>query len=370
MNTAPAPAYCTNVRPAEELEPLLADLRSFWPRVRRTLGWKELRLGLWLPAALAARLRRDPGALDSLRGALDEGGLAVTTVNAFPFGGFHAPVVKERVYRPDWRDDARVRYTIDAAHVLAGLIPEGGTATLSTLPLGYPRFGAAARSACTAALRRCAAALEQLQQTTDRRIVVALEPEPGCALERTDDAIAFFVEDLRHDEDTTWIDDHLGICLDLCHAAVAHEHPLDALRRYRSAGVPVAKVQVSAAVVVPDPTDPVQIGALEAFDEPRWLHQVGVGPRRIVDDLPAALGDPAVPRDHPWHVHFHVPLHRETVGGLPTTGPEVAEFLGSPETGAIPLECETYTWSSVPGAGDDLVEQIAAELRWTREHQC
>lgn len=368
MNPLPSLAYCTNVRPTEDLDGLLADLSSFWPRVRAAAGFERLDLGLWLPAELAARLRGDDDALTRVRRALDEGGLRVTTVNAFPFGGFHAPVVKERAYQPDWHTEERLRYTLDAAAVLAELIEPGESACLSTVPLGHPRFDRAARTAAAATLRRAAAALEQLQQTRDRRIVIALEPEPGCALESTTDAIDFFTHDLRHDGDTSWVDDHLALCLDLCHSAVADEPPLKALARLDAAGVPVAKVQVSAALEVPDPVDPAQRTALRAFDEPRWLHQVGLPGGRMLHDLGEALALEGDDAPAPWRVHFHVPLHRETVGGLPTTGPQVAEFLASARARELLLECETYTWSALPESGD-LAENVAAELRWVAERR-
>jgi hypothetical protein len=161
---------------------------------------------------------------------------------------------------------------------------------------------------------------------------------------------------------------HLGVCLDLCHAAVEHEDPVDALTRFGAMRIPVFKVQVSAAVEVPSPKSDAQRAALARFVEPRWLHQVGTPDRPVVLDLPQALEDATLSDSKPWRVHFHVPLHLDEVGGLPTTRPEVARFLRHVATLEHPpvLELETYTWSVVPGATDDLAANIAAEIAWVR----
>ena len=46
-------------------------------------------------------------------------GLYVFTINGFPYGPFHGQPVKAAVYRPDWREAERGRYTADLAE-LAG----------------------------------------------------------------------------------------------------------------------------------------------------------------------------------------------------------------------------------------------------------
>lgn len=91
-------------------------------------GWRPRRRRSWPPIRRRCRLRAE----------LDARGLSVLTLNAFPYGGFHQEVVKHSVYRPDWTDPARARYTADCAYVLAGLMPEDTDgASLSTLPLGW-----------------------------------------------------------------------------------------------------------------------------------------------------------------------------------------------------------------------------------------
>src|SRR5690606_37047991 len=83
----------------------------------------------------AAELRA--GHLDGFADYLENQGLYVAIINGFPFGSFHRSVVKEHVYAPDWRDEARVAYTRDLIAILARLLPDGLDGGVSTVPLSY-----------------------------------------------------------------------------------------------------------------------------------------------------------------------------------------------------------------------------------------
>jgi sugar phosphate isomerase/epimerase len=237
--------------------------------------------------------------------------------------------------------------------------------TLSTLPV---RWEMCTRHELALARRRLgevAHALARLSWETGVTVRLAVEPEPCCAVETTADLLALFDLDGGLDDVAR---EHLGACLDLCHACVEHEDPLESLARYDAAGVRVFKIQVSAALEVPDPADPQQRERLAQFVEPRWLHQVGRGPGDVLADLPDALSaaSSSSADGGPWRVHFHVPLHAAEVGGLPTTRATVERVLRHVATLAHPpvLELETYTWSVVPGASDDLAANVARELVW------
>ena len=363
-------AYCTNVVPAPSVDALVETLDGVWRQVREAARTPELALGLWFPRDVAERLATEPEALSRLRDALDRNGLVAVTYNAFPADAFHAPVVKQAVYRPDWLATERRMYTLQVARIAGLLAQPGDVVPISTLPLGFPKWDVARRRAAADALCQVAMNLAMLEKVTGVSVRLALEPEPACALETTDEVLGFWrdillpVAGLREPA----VARHLGVCLDLCHAAVEHEDPVEALARYAEAGVEVHKVQVSAAVRVPDPTDADQRARLDAFAEPRWLHQVGAADGRVAVDLPVALADESLATAGPWRVHFHVPLHLAEVGDLPTTRDDVARFLGAVaarESRPL-LEVETYTWSVVPGASTDLPANIAAELAWAR----
>jgi hypothetical protein len=125
-------------------------------------------------------------------------------------------------------------------------------------------------------------------------------------------------------------------------------------------------MQLSSALAV------TQHDALERFDEPRFLHQVRAqlddGQLAAADDLALAK---SLPRDRPWRVHFHVPIHREVVGEVSTTRDFLERALDiAASWQEIPhLEVETYTWSVLPEGErptDDasLIAGLAAEVAW------
>ncbi|PRY01733.1 metabolite traffic protein EboE [Allonocardiopsis opalescens] len=368
-------AYCTNVHPAETVDGLIDQLRRYGGAVRAALGTARAGLGLWLPAPAAARLAEEPAEVDRLRTALEAHGLEVVTLNAFPYTGFHAPRVKKDVYHPDWTRPERLDYTLDCARVLARLLPDDARrGSISTLPLAWREPWDGARAAIARdQLRRLADRLAELAVHEGRPIRVALEPEPGCVVENTYDA-ARRLAGLGGE--------HIGVCLDTCHLAVGFEEPGPALRRLADAGLPVVKVQASAAIEAADPSDPAVRAALGAFAEDRFLHQVRESePDAAVlasrDDLPDALDGPgALPGKGPWRVHFHVPVHAPPAAPLLGTQRHLADALGALFGGPAPLtdhiEVETYTWSVLPEGrrpADDagLVAGLADELAWVRD---
>lgn len=382
MTAPPRPCYGTNVHPAEDLPSLLSMLEGPAAAVREAFAPGEtLGLGLWLPERAAAAVAASPEAAREVRARLRDGGLRIATVNAFPAGGFHGARVKEGAYRPDWSEPGRLEYTVLAARALARLLDPGTTCVVSTVPGGWKGRSDDPSDRRTLALGLAAAAafLADLEEATGVHLVLAPEPEPGCTLETTREAIDFWSRDLHRalgaGREADRLHRHLGLCVDLCHLAVAGEEPADSLRRLRRAGVPVAKVQVSAALEVEAPArNPAAVEALRAFDEPRWLHQVGaldrLGVLHRAMDLPEVFGD--LPRWLPrplWRVHFHAPLHREEVAGVRTTRGLVPPALAAALEGGPPpvFEVETYTWSAVPGftgSGAELAAGIAAELRF------
>ncbi|MEW2571429.1 metabolite traffic protein EboE [Streptomyces sp. NPDC047070] len=365
-------AYCTNVHPAETLAGVRAQLRDHCEPVRKRLGRDRLGIGLWLAKDAARALVTDPSALRGLRTELDGRGLEVVTLNGFPYEGFGAEEVKYRVYKPDWADPERLDHTTALARLLAGLLPDDVTeGTISTLPLAWRTVYDDDRAALAhTALRTLAERLDALEELTGRSIRIGLEPEPGCTVETTADAIAPLAAIGR---------DRIGICVDTCHLATSFEDPHTALDRLAAAGVPVVKSQLSAALHAEHPHLPEVREALAAFDEPRFLHQtrtLTAAGLRGTDDLGEAIKQDALPDASPWRAHFHVPLHAAPAAPLTSTLPVLKDTLtrlvGGPQPLTRHLEVETYTWQALPPelrprARAQLADGIAAELTLARD---
>ncbi|TDE11514.1 metabolite traffic protein EboE [Jiangella asiatica] len=369
-------AYCTNVHPTEDVDALLEQVRRYGGGVRARLGTPRLGLGLWLPAPVVARLAGEAGRpeLERLRTALDASGLEVVTLNAFPYAGFHDPRVKLAVYHPDWTDASRLRYTLECATVLAGLLPDDAErGSVSSLPLAWRTpWDDQRRRTARDHLDRLADGLAVLEDRTGRVVRVGLEPEPGCVVETIDGAVA----------ELAGVDtERIGVCLDACHLAVQFEEPADAVRRLAAAGLAVVKTQASAALEIADPGSDAARSALGAYAEDRFLHQTRVaspaasGTVDGTDDLPAAL-DGELPTDGPWRVHYHVPVHERPDPPLAVTqdhlGATLDALFGGEHAVTDHVEVETYTWSVLPAgrrpAGPDgLADGLAAELRWVAD---
>ncbi|WP_030546658.1 metabolite traffic protein EboE [Streptomyces albus] len=386
-------AYCTNVHPAETLDGVLRQLREHCEPVRRRLGRDRLGIGLWLARDAARALVADPAALRSLRAELDRRGLEVVTLNGFPYAGFGAERVKYRVYRPDWTEPERLGHTTDLARLLAGLLPDDEPeGTISTLPLAWRTpYNAASERTARRALTLLAQRLDALQDLTGTSIRIGLEPEPGCTVATTADAVAALSgrggPPLHR----------IGVCVDTCHLATEFEEPGPALDALGAAGIPVVKAQLSAALHAEQPGREDVRAALAAFAEPRFLHQTRTrtpeGQVAGTDDLPEALGLPAtepstraaggasragtaLPTTAPWRVHLHVPLHAEPAPPLTSTLPVLRDTLTRLVGGPVPLtrhlEVETYTWQTLPPelrprTRARLAEGIAAELCLVRD---
>ncbi|MGW0104394.1 metabolite traffic protein EboE [Streptomyces cellulosae] len=365
-------AYCTNVHPAETLDGVLAQLRDHCEPVRRRLGRDRLGIGLWLAKDAARALVTDPAALRNLRCELERRGLEVVTLNGFPYEGFGAEEVKYRVYKPDWADPERLEHTAALARVLAGLLPDDVTeGSISTLPLAWrTAYDDERAETARTALRTLAERLDALEELTGRSVRVALEPEPGCVVETTRDAIAPLTA-VGHDR--------IGICVDTCHLATSFEEPGTALDDLARAGVPVVKSQLSAALHAEQPHLPEVREALAAFAEPRFLHQTRTRTAaglRGTDDLDEALTGDALPDAGPWRSHFHVPLHAAPAAPLTSTLPVLTSVLtrlvGGPHPLTRHLEVETYTWQALPPelrprGRAQLADGIAAELTLARD---
>ena len=365
-------AYCTNVHPAETLDGVLAQLRDHCEPVRRRLGRDRLGIGLWLAKDAAHALVTDPSALRGLRTELDRRGLEVVTLNGFPYEGFGAEEVKYRVYKPDWADPERLDHTTALARVLAGLLPDDVTeGTISTLPLAWrTAYDEDRAEKARTALLTLAERLDALDELTGRSIRIGLEPEPGCVVETTGDAIAPL---------TAIAHDRIGICVDTCHLATSFEDPHTALDALTEARVPVVKSQLSAALHAEHPHLPEVREALAAFDEPRFLHQTRTATAvglRGTDDLGEALRGEALPDASPWRAHFHVPLHAAPAAPLTSTLPvlkaALARLVGGPHPLTRHLEVETYTWQALPPdlrprGRAQLADGIAAELTLARD---
>ena len=384
--------YCSNIHPGESWAQTRTAVLEHIPEVRRRVAPDQrFGVGLRLSNEAVTELRRGD-ALAQFKQELEARDLYVFTINGFPYGPFHGTTVKEAVYRPDWREPERELYTQRLADALEALLPEGMTGSISTVPGCFAeRNAAGAAERMAEALRRQAVEFSYRHRTRGVELVLALEPEPCCALETIEQTIAFFhdhlfttesidrfsaLTKLDHAQAEAALHRHLGVCLDTCHAAVEFEDPRASVRALLDAGIRIGKVQVTTGIRIPD-VGKHHVEALKSFADDVYLHQVvAKGPdglHRFVDLPPAlrAFAEDRVPTDE-WRVHFHVPVYMRELPPFENTRAFLAEALDEvlARDATEHLELETYTWDVLPPEHrkQSVDEAIAGELDWVLEN--
>ena len=378
--------YCLNIHPTQSWAEARAALTGPVLAVKSALAPDQpFGAGLRFSAETMDELAASDARAE-LAALLSGGGLDPFTMNGFPYGPFHGTRVKEQVYLPDWRADERVAYTKALADLLAELNPEGAFVSLSTVPGAFRPNGEGAEVAIAANFIRAAAHMVEIERRTGRHIALAIEPEPCCFLETIEETVAYFeahlfsnaaaadlarLTGMTQAQAGTALPRHLGLCYDVCHAAVEYEDAAGSIAALRAAGVPVHKLQLSSALRVAEGTDAAR-AALARFDEPTYLHQLIArdweGGLTRYSDLGQALGPEGAKDGEEWRVHFHVPVFLETLPEFDTTQAFLREILALHRAEPISphLEVETYTWDVLP---EDLVagsveDAVTRELRW------
>jgi len=381
--------YCSNIHPGESWEQTRSNVLEHVPEVRRRVAPDQrFGVGLRLSNEAVAELGRGE-AIEQFKEELEARDLYVFSLNGFPYGPFHGTTVKQAVYRPDWRERERELYTQRLANALEALVPAGTMGSISTVPGCFAErnvAGAAERMA--EALRRQVAELSHRYRARGVELVLALEPEPCCALETIEQTVAFFRDHLFTNESIdrvaafTGLDHaqaeaalrrHVGVCLDTCHAAVEFEDPRDSVKALLDAGIRIGKVQVTTGIRIPEVTDD-HVRALEAFADDVYLHQVVArgpqGLQRFVDLAPAlrAFREGRIATDE-WRVHFHVPVFMRELPPFENTQAFLTEALDEvlARNASPHLELETYTWDVLPPEHrqQSVDDAIAGELQWT-----
>ena len=388
MWSRPELFYCSNVHKSESLSEVESVIDHHIPAVKDLRSLQSMNSGLWLSNRAAGELQQDKKSLNRFRKKLEQNSIQLFSLNGFPYGDFHLTSVKQKVYQPDWSDRRRLNYTLALANILAACLPQPQqTGTISTLPLGA-RFGWSDDRHEDALRLLCEAVTElvRLQEQTGQTIRLCLEMEPGCVLERTEQTLQLFQNELPEAAQQAGLDPesithHLGVCFDVCHQAVMFENPYESLQRLHQAGIIIGKIQLSSALEVAHPDSRNAHSALSGFQEPRYLHQVytrtGTGQVHGVMDLPEALEGNDLSRHTPWRIHFHLPLQvgtleQEELGTTQFAIGQTLDFLADTPGLQPHLEVETYTWQVLPetlrpGNDEQLHAGLAAELHWVEQ---
>jgi hypothetical protein len=381
-------SYCTNIHPGENWADTFEALKRSVPAIKKNISpEKKFGIGLRLSAKAAYELLKGEN-LTEFKNWLQKENLYVFTMNGFPYGGFHFRRVKDNVHKPDWTTKDRVNYTLALFNILKDLLPPATEGGISTSPVAYkPWFvneGEIHNVKRKAAvhLAEIALFLNATQKKEGKYMHLDLEPEPDGLLENTGDVIDFFNNyiftfgaeylsdslQITQKDAITILQEHLTICYDICHFALAWEEPFQVIEKLAQHNIRIGKLQISAALEARFGDKNQSAGIIEElkpFAESTYLHQVAVACKgqHIISyhDLDEAMENMKDPEGTTWRIHYHVPVFAESCRSLFTTRSEILKVLELLKETRFTkhLEVETYTWEVLP---EDLKMNLEASI--------
>ena len=381
--------YSTLVHAGDNWDQMRASVEEFVPKVKRRLGVEgKFGVSLRISGDSQKTLSESAEARSDLKKFLEDEGLYVFTINAFPYGPFKGQRVMERVYEPDWTTNQRVEYTKAIADILVDITDEDTSPSIQTAPLAFaPNVSDESYIArFTTSVFEVISHLYHLEARTGRRVKLSIEPEPACYLETTDETVAFFQERLYApagvaelaniaqialSEAEGAIKRYLGIVFDIGHQSVGFEDIPQSLEKLVNAGIPIFKLQEAAALWVESLSIDI-IPELRRFTDTIYLSQTSLKTAdgivkylNLGEALDAYEANP-VPTE--MRTHFHVPVFLEEIGPFKTTRFAVQQALAMHRKQPLSdhLEIETYTWDVLPAElkTGDIVDYVSRELEF------
>ena len=175
--------------------------------------------------------------------------------------------------------------------------------------------------------------------------------EPDCLWEDPAEFAEFYHRRLRFHDHAGF----LGVCYDTCHQELLGRQPGAGLHLLLDQDIPIAKIQLSAAIRAPSPD--AQLFLCKNFQDTVYLHQTRVVRNHTVTHawedlpLPADVANQLGP-DGEWRCHFHVPIFLDSLAdGLLAANAELMAVLAAVrKTPSIcpTLEIETYSYNVLP----------------------
>ena len=389
-------SYCTNIHPGETWRDVYEQLQTYVPGIKKNLCPADrFGLGLRLSNQASQELFED-GNLEDFKRWLDQENVYVFTMNGFPYGGFHGQKVKDLVHQPDWTTIDRINYTNRLFNILASLLPHDiSEGSISTSPLSYKHWHTTTEQQkmvlqkSTDHVAKVVGELIRLKETTGKTMHLDIEPEPDGVLENSREVLDYFNQWLlplgskqlqenfgisSHQAETA-LREHIQLCYDICHFAVAYEDHQKVIDTFEKEGWKIGKMQISAALKANLTRNPgarhLVRQAFEQFNESTYLHQVvakkGDGTFIQYPDLEEGLADFNHSGVTEWRTHFHVPIFLPEYQALQSTQDDIKDVLAiwKEKPFTRHLEVETYTWEVLPQDMQmDLASSIQREVQW------
>ena len=389
--------YSTLVHPGDNWDELWTSLTTYLPQVKARVSPDEpFGVSLRLSAASARTLAGERGAarraeaLPRRQRPVPLHGQRVSRT-----GRSRAASSRSRSTSPTGAPSERTRYTIDVADILADVVARRHRRRRSR-----PRRSASSRTSpgptsspsYTEHVLRVAAHLVRLEQRTGRTVTLAIEPEPHCFLETTDETVAYFERapllrggraHARRSSPRIPISEahvalrrHLGIVFDICHQAVEYEDIRDVAAEARRRRHPDLQAPGSRGAAHPRGDGGGRRGPAARYAETVYLTQTlerEGRPAHAVSSTSRTRSRPG--RPSPARASgaptSTCRCSSTTSGVFRTTRFALEDALAFHQARRrcrAQLEIETYTWDVLPDhlKTGDIVDYVCREIEWVR----
>ncbi len=357
--------YCTNIHPGESWKNVFESLKVNTKKIYEHFPSFEKGIGLRLSAKAVGEALKDT---QKFKAWLSENNYFISTINAFPYGDFHQTEVKKNVYLPDWSQTERVQYTKDIIDFIIAVNTQANC-TISTVPIGWKEdFQDKQKLDCAVLnLQEITQYLKEVNRVHKTDITLALEPEPGCYLENTEDVLNFFNNIL---DPIKLSKESIGICYDTCHFAVMFEDQISSIQRIEAAGIKILKYQISSGLSFQGTSNDFH-KEISPFIDGVYLHQIAmrdIESNKLIKSYADIDELPRTNEVYEFRVHFHVPIFMDKLTPFVGTNnfiKEITAYLKKEKKSSL-LEVETYTFNVLPQKYklESINDNIKRELEW------
>ncbi len=367
--------YCGNVHSCSTVEGMINQIKSHVLPIKAERKISTMYLGVWINQPLLDDFKTEKQKAKKLIKLMEEHSLVIKTLNAFPQNEFHATVVKEQVYFPEWCDDARMEYTLNLARfITVNSSVFAQNISISTVPLGYKKSWTEDKHKCAIQrIHKVAVRLADILAEYQIDIRLCFEMEPDCTLETSEQLVEFFIADLQYNQIPS-VSQHIGVCFDICHQAVMFEEVNSNFNLFKANQIKVGKIQVSNALKFLSKDYSYIEPILSRYFTSPYLHQTKIlSTDGIISiaDIDETLAEELLQGEEA-RVHFHVPINKCSISQfLQTTQSEILSVFSSLDLLLIKpdIEVETYTWHIIDEKADKnkLNEYIIEEIKWLEQ---
>lgn len=372
--------YCSNIFKNNTIKNLIKNIQVYTKNINKLTS-------LCFSKNLATELKKNQN-LNKIKTFLKRKKCIVAFINGFVYKNFHKKNIKEFIYYPDWTNCKRLIYTKDLIYISQKFLIFEKCINISTNPISYNEWVYKNKKyILVKSINNIFIILKliiKIKQFKKLDININIEPEPFCLLSSIKDFIIFYTDylrpiltkkiknNLKFKKKTAlfYINKHLNLCLDLCHASVVYDDQIKLLKILLKKKIKIGRVQVSSALKIKKFNKEI-IKTLNFLNKSPFLHQsYMIIKEKIIkkkDFKNVSLND--LFKAEEVRIHCHVPIYiKEFSKDIYTTNFDIINtinFLKYYFKKIKIFEIETYTYNIIY-KNNNKIKSIIKEYTWLK----